>query len=984
MNKYLFIIIFSLVYLNILVAQTKDDDQAEERQLSKTTTSIEDAFGILDKGELINTLGNQGMISDSYYQNLIYNFRWPKSKGVGSITNDVNAMDDLCLLFASKGNVLDSYTRYRAEDWMGVAGALGHYHSDDQPEYLLAPDGAPRLAHSDIPLTWPKGYFDESKTWQNAPTGNYSSLSEEDKKLVDSKGAFYDSNKNVWRFWPGHFRKDIDPDSPTFGKEVPGEFAADREIYLIADDRNAQPPTYSMGMTLEIQAYSYGRRFAQDIHFYDIKITNNGTEVRDSCYFGYYMDFQFGDVLEETYGSFNTNINSKGFDNAFYQYDYNGSSPGNIEVGYFGTAILKTPFDLGITDAHFFRDLTGNITPADDRSIWPVMISDPNSTKLMSAKENYFHGSNIHFDDFDLTKEGKTPGPSNWTLMADSGPFTLNPGESMEATLAVSAGNDLEDLKNNFQIAQSLFINSFLGPSTPPSPTLHGVAGDNKVTLYWDDISEKSVDLVSKKKDFQGYKIYRSQDQGATWGKQITDAKGNLVGYVPIAQFDKDDLIQGIDPFNNYNFLGNNTGIVHSYVDSLVLNGVNYSYTITAYDSGSVSIGLESLESSRGTTTADANLIDITPRSDAIGFKDAAFEISQSSDIGNGEVLIDLVDPNEFAELNYKIGFNSTPADSFYLFKETDNSLLLKSPINITGGNVINGITVAVTGDKSTGEIIDIKNHLNESVFGEKNLSGDGKWFVKQLNKNDLADLTSKGTDYEFRFTLSGSFAAGLTGNNKPMIKKYAVPFEIWNVGNSHNNYQISCILLDKNKNDAFDLGEEIRVVNSIYKGESDTIGTFSLLNWYHSITIDTLEGNKGRFPLDGESFTIFATSQLTSKDTFLVKIIPPEISYNAAEVKREIESVRAVPNPFVVNAAWEQIENNRRMRFMFLPPKCTISIYNVRGELVNTLYHENETGDEDWNLTNFSGVEISFGVYLFVVKTPTGEQKIGKFAVIK
>ncbi len=583
--KKQFIILFLLAFTtNIAFAQY--DDKAEKPEINKllkSTTSENDAFGILDKGELINTVGNQGMITDSYYQNLIYNFRWPKSKGVASITSDVNAMDDLCILFASKGNVLDAYTRYRAEDWMAPVGALGKYHADDQPENLLAPDGAPRLAHSDIPITWPKGYFDKAKVWHDAPTGKYTSLSDVDKQIVVSKGAYYDADKDVWRFWPGKFRTDIDPDSPTYGQEIPGEFAADREVYIICDDHSAQLPSHSMGMTLEMQCYSYGRRFAQDIQFYDIKITNNGDKVLDSCYFGYYMDFQFGDVLEETYESYNTGINPNGYDNAFYQFDYNGSSPGNIEVGYFGTAILNTPFDLGVTDAHFFRDLTGNITPAEDKNIWPVMISDPNSPNLMSAKENYFHGPNVHFDDFSLTEEGKSPGPTNWTLFADSGPFTLKPGESMTSTLAVAAGNDLEDLQGNLAIAQQLYLNKFLGPSTPPSPELHGVAGDGKVTLYWDNISEKSVDLVAKKKDFQGYKIYRSQDQGATWGKEIKDSKSNLVGYVPIAQSDKDDLIQGVDPFNNFNYLGDNTGLVHYFVEiQQVVNGVNYSYTITS------------------------------------------------------------------------------------------------------------------------------------------------------------------------------------------------------------------------------------------------------------------------------------------------------------------------------------------------------------------------------------------------------------------
>lgn len=985
MKKKLIIIFLCIFSVSEIFSQIDDrDDESTQNNLTKPNTSADDAFGILDKGELVNTVGNQGMITDSYYQNLIYNFRWPKSKGVASITRDVNAIDDLCILFAHKGNVLDAYTRYRAEDWMAPLGARGKYHAEDQPDNLLAPDGAPRLAHSDIPITWPKGYFDESNIWHDGPTGDFTSLSDTDKQIVQSRGAYYDSEKDVWRFWPGSFRMDIDPDSPTYGQQVPGEFAADREVYLICDDRNAQPPSYSMGMTMEMQVYSYGRRFAQDLQFYDIKITNNGAQTLDSCYFGYYTDFQFGDVIEETYGSYNTGINPNGYDNAFYQFDYNGSSPGNIEVGYIGMEILKTPFDLGITDAHFFRDLTGNITPADDKSIWPVMISDPNSPNLMSAKENYFHGSNVHFDDFSLTAEGNLPGPSNWTLFADSGPFTLNPGEYMEATLVVSAGNDLEDLKNNFLVAEKLFLNSFLGPSTPPSPELFSVAGDKKVTLYWDNSPEDAIDLVSKQKDFQGYKVYRSQDQGATWGKQINDSKGNLVGYVPIAQFDKIDLIQGVDPFNNFNYLGDNTGIVHYFVDSNVLNGVNYSYTITSYDSGSPLLELESLESSKGTTTADANLIDATPSSNAIGFEDADYSVTQLADVGNGIISVEIVDADYLTGDDYLVTFNSTPADSFILINEKLGSEINSAPLNSSSATIIDGFTLSVTGDKLTGIIKDVINHLDESVFGEDNLSSDGNWYVKQVSTNNLADQTTKGSDYEFRFTNKGSYAAGLTGNNKPLLKRYTVPFEIWNVGNDNKQFPVNCIILDQNSNNRLDLGEEIRIINSPYEENGDTIGTFSLVKWYYNILIDTVAGIGGRLPLDGETFRIYSQSHLTQSDTFRINISPPAINDDVELLKSELKNVSVVPNPFIVNAAWEQIENNRRIRFMFLPPECTISIYTVRGELVNKIYHNNGTGDEDWNLTNTSGIEIAFGLYLYVVETPEGENTTGKFAVIK
>ena len=71
-------------------------------------------------------------------------------------------------------------------------------------------------------------------------------------------------------------------------------------------------------------------------------------------------------------------------------------------------------------------------------------------------------------------------------------------------------------------------------------------------------------------------------------------------------------------------------------------------------------------------------------------------------------------------------------------------------------------------------------------------------------------------------------------------------------------------------------------------------------------------------------------------------------------------------------------------MQFTFLPPACTISIFTVRGEVVNRLRHANQTGTEDWNLTNQSGVEVSFGVYVYVVEAPDGGKTTGKFAIIK
>ncbi len=979
--KYLLMLTFSFIFFNLSKAQKIEWDGDKNVKQDKIQTSIDDAFGILDKGELINTIGNQGIISDGYYQNLIYNFRWPKSKGVANIQG-VNATDDFSILFGHKGNVLDSYTRYRNEDWQGIPGSQGKYFAFPQPSELLAPDGAPRLAHSDIPRTWPAGYIDSLGTFHDAPKGAYNSLSDADKALVNSKGAEYDAENNVWRFWPGRFRIDVDNKSPNFGKQVIGEFAGDREIYAIYDDHNAQLPSTPIGLVVQQQAYCYGRKYAEDFHFYDFLITNKSNEVLDSCWWGYYVDFQFGDSGDETWGSYNSNSDTYTNDNVFYQFDFNGPSPGNIENGYIGTAVFNTPNNFGITDAHFFRDLSGSITPGSDPQIWPVMTSNKNDPDINPGY--YFHGSNVKFDDFSLTQLGNDPGPNNWSMYVCSGPFTLQPGQTVRATIAVLAGQNLQDLKKNVAMAQKMVKNEFNGPAAPPSPKVYGASGDGKVTIYWDDSPEYAVDPVSKQNDFEGYKIYRSDDLGATWGPKINDAQGNLYNYVPIAQFDKIDLIQGIDPVNNYNFLGSNTGISHYFVDKTAKNGITYSYTVTAYDSGSISTGIESLESSRGTTAADANLVDLTPVSKPIGYAEGNVTIKQISGIGNGQFDWSIADKNQLTNDKYQILFNKNPADSFYVKNTSTDKILAKTLLASNEMVVTDGFTFNITGDTKTGGVKSVIDELGNSVQGSKDLNNINHWFVDFGSSNQLADTSSIASDYEFKFTSDGSFAAGLTGQHQPMIKKYTVPYEIWNVAHPNNPVQVNSILIDKNNNGQLDLGEDIRIVNVPYDVRQDTLGIFSIVKWYYTVKIDTVSATNGSLPENGQLFTIFSYSELSTLDTFNVTINKPVVKNDFETVKAELNNIRVVPNPYVVSAKWEQFQNNPNIRFMYLPSKCTITIYTIAGNLVKRLYHDNSSGDEVWNLTNESGVEVAYGVYLYIVKTSNGAKKINKFAIIK
>jgi hypothetical protein len=344
------VILFGILLALSPTVRAQEEESVDVTGLKKANRSIEDTWGILDKGELINVCGNQGLISDSYQRSTMYCFRWPKSKGLATNTGDVNAVNREGVIFGYKGNVIDSYSNRFNEDWQGISGGLGKYYADDQSTELKAPDGTPRMAHSDIPKTWPAGFVDSSRVWHPSPVGALDALSAEDRANVTGRAAWYDEEKNLWRFWPGRFRIDMDSTSATYRQQLPGEFAADREVYAIFNDRNTQTPDKPIGIQVEMQAYSWGRRFAQDIQFYDFTITNTSSVVLDSCAWGYLLDFRYGDANEEGYTTFNSGINPAGYDNALVNWDYNGATDPirGVNSGYFGSAILASPKNMGV------------------------------------------------------------------------------------------------------------------------------------------------------------------------------------------------------------------------------------------------------------------------------------------------------------------------------------------------------------------------------------------------------------------------------------------------------------------------------------------------------------------------------------------------------------------------------------------------------------------------------------------------------------
>ena len=77
-----------------------------------------------------------------------------------------------------------------------------------------------------------------------------------------------------------------------------------------------------------------------------------------------------------------------------------------------------------------------------------------------------------------------------------------------------------------------------------------------------------------------------------------------------------------------------------------------------------------------------------------------------------------------------------------------------------------------------------------------------------------------------------------------------------------------------------------------------------------------------------------------------------------------------------------------RAIHFANLPPKCTISIFSLDGDLVREIKHDMDPNDpnhlyDEWNLVSRNRMMVVSGIYYWVVESDDGSTQIGKLAVI-
>lgn len=114
----------------------------------------------------------------------------------------------------------------------------------------------------------------------------------------------------------------------------------------------------------------------------------------------------------------------------------------------------------------------------------------------------------------------------------------------------------------------------------------------------------------------------------------------------------------------------------------------------------------------------------------------------------------------------------------------------------------------------------------------------------------------------------------------------------------------------------------------------------------------------------DGQQNEFQPGVPLVSSKFYTMTNQPARLQRPAAE---RFKDIRVVPNPFHIKAREIQfgVGAPDQIAFFGLPPFCTIKIYTERGDLVNTIHHDNGTGDDYWDSNTMYNQIVVSGLYI-------------------
>ncbi len=587
------------------------------------------------------------------------------------------------------------------------------------------------------------------------------------------------------------------------------------------------------------------------------------------------------------------------------------------------------------------------------------------------------------------------PIASNYNIgfLFASGPFQLAAGQTERFSLALAYAPNLTELRSTTQTVQQIYNANYRFAMPPKVPTVTAEAGDGFVRLSWTDVSERSADPVTGEFDFEGYRIYRSTDPDFRDPQVDSNDLGNGT---PLAQF---DLVNGVSGYSDRSqdgvayWLGTDSGLVHTWTDTTAVNGQQYYYAVTAYDRGSEEYDFYPSENAitpsrtpRGGLVLPVNVVETRPNPRAVGFVGAEADTARHvAGRGVGTVAVDVVNSNLVPDDHtFRLSFttpgpDSLRARSYTLTDATTGEIFFESGTDFLGlgvGPVGSGLLPLV--QTATQVSVDAENtgflsgSTTDAVF---NVSYEASVLpANRLRPGYPEDIVIFFSDEVETYSL----ASGLQFP-APMPARFEVIAQT-----SEGEVPLDFLFRDRadageDPSGTLDRTDElIRIVTYLPDDPSTPMGTWT-------ITPAAVPENP---PAAGDAWRLSLKRPFGADDVFEFATMGEYIDQDA--VSQGFHPY-VVPNPYLASASFEPERyavsgrGERRLEFRGLPASCEIRIYNILGELVQTLHHDGgNEGILAWDMRTKDTLDVAPGLYIFHVDGGAAGKATGKFAIVK
>ncbi len=387
---------------------------------------------------------------------------------------------------------------------------------------------------------------------------------------------------------------------------------------------------------VRLESYAWNYSYADFFVILNYEITNNSTNAWDSVYLGMWSDMVVRNInVTQDNGTAFFNKGRGGYDKnagAIYVYQAAGDDV-DYTQSYAACQLLGVEWRGKYFHPNNSKQFTdsGYLPPVINPNFWYYNSTTAPYTSPANDQERYYKLKTPTDSAKILTGPNTVTG--NWIQLISIGSIPqVLPGEKIKFVVAMvcakqkESGDPMnkdnstsrkeltdhlswakrtylgEDLNENGlldageDLNGNAVLNRYILPEPPADPQVKMIPGDNQLDIYWGKNSMESIDPISKEKDFEGFRLYRT-NIGDDKSTNLLD-KANL-----IAQWDSAGNAIGFNNgFSSIQLpspvvIESDTFYFHYRLTGL-MNGWQYLVLLTAFDKGDVDLNLESLESS--------------------------------------------------------------------------------------------------------------------------------------------------------------------------------------------------------------------------------------------------------------------------------------------------------------------------------------------------------------------------------------------------